>query len=186
MTNSVVTFAPHHDTIEAKKGGKDEIQRKIENFEKAKKHDAGATCGKLFVTRTAVSKWETDKGLPAIDSLKMIAELFDVTLDELVGDEDIKTKQALDNKRSRTLYYVAIGFLLMTVLFTLLFFFLQNVYFVIGSSLGLFGYITFALLCKPKDRRFSAGKVIVPYVIARIVILAVVVIAIVTTIVRLQ
>ena len=162
------------------------FSEKLKTLRKQKSMTQEQLAEKLFVTRTAVSKWETDKGLPAIDSLKMIAELFDVTLDELVGDEDIKTKQALDNKRSRTLYYVAIGFLMMTVLFTLLFFFLQNVYFVIGSSLGLFGYITFAILCKPKDRRFSAGKVIVPYVIARIVILAVVVIAIVTTIVRLQ
>lgn len=162
------------------------FSEKLKTLRKQKGMTQEQLAEKLFVTRTAVSKWETDKGLPAIDSLKMIAELFDVTLDELVGDEDIKTKQALDNKRSRTLYFVAIGFLLMTVLFTLLFFFLQNVYFVIGSSLGLFGYITFAILCKPKDRRFSAGKVIVPYVIARIVILAVVVIAIVTTIVRLQ
>ena len=28
----------------------------------------------LFVTRTAVSKWETDKGYPGIDSLKIITQ----------------------------------------------------------------------------------------------------------------
>ena len=36
---------------------------------------------KIFVTRTAVSKWETKKGYPSIDSLKLIASLFNVTLD---------------------------------------------------------------------------------------------------------
>ena len=41
---------------------------------------------KLAVSRAAVSKWETGKGYPSVDSLKLISELFDVTIDELVSD----------------------------------------------------------------------------------------------------
>ena len=48
---------------------------------------------KLFVTRTAVSKWETDKGLPGIDSLKSIADLFHISIDELISDDDIQTQR---------------------------------------------------------------------------------------------
>lgn len=39
---------------------------------------------KLFVSRTAVSKWETGRGTPSIESLRMIAKEFGVTLDELL------------------------------------------------------------------------------------------------------
>ncbi len=43
---------------------------------------------KLYVTRTAVSKWETDKGYPSIDSLKIISHIFHVSLDELISETD--------------------------------------------------------------------------------------------------
>ena len=43
---------------------------------------------KLHVSRSAVAKWESDKGLPDIDNLKAIAKLFGMTLDELVAEED--------------------------------------------------------------------------------------------------
>lgn len=43
---------------------------------------------KIHVSRSAVAKWESDKGLPDIDNLKAIAKLFGMTLDELVAEED--------------------------------------------------------------------------------------------------
>lgn len=39
----------------------------------------------LFVSRTAVSKWESGRGYPSIDSLKAIAAFFSVTVDELLS-----------------------------------------------------------------------------------------------------
>ena len=46
---------------------------------------------KLFVTRNAVSKWENDNGYPNIDTLKDIAKLLNITIDELLGEDDVKT-----------------------------------------------------------------------------------------------
>lgn len=43
----------------------------------------------LFVSRTAVSKWESGRGYPNIDSLKAIAKFFSVTVDELLSGEEI-------------------------------------------------------------------------------------------------
>lgn len=40
---------------------------------------------KLFVTRQAVSRWETGETLPNIDTLKLIAEIFHVSVDHLLG-----------------------------------------------------------------------------------------------------
>ena len=42
----------------------------------------------LYVSRSAVAKWESDKGLPDIENLKAIAKLFGMTLDELAGERD--------------------------------------------------------------------------------------------------
>ena len=44
---------------------------------------------KLFVSRTAISKWESGRGYPSIDSLKVIAKYFHITIDELIGNEEI-------------------------------------------------------------------------------------------------
>ena len=40
---------------------------------------------KLFVTRQAVSRWETGKTTPDIDTLKKLSKLFDVSINTLLG-----------------------------------------------------------------------------------------------------
>ena len=40
---------------------------------------------RLYVSRTAVSKWETGGGSPILDSLQAVARLFDVSVDALLG-----------------------------------------------------------------------------------------------------
>lgn len=45
---------------------------------------------KIFVTRTAVSKWEQDKGYPSIDSLKLMANLFNVSIDDLLSEAELE------------------------------------------------------------------------------------------------
>ena len=40
---------------------------------------------KLFVTRQAVSRWENGETIPNIDTLKLIAEIFSVSVDHLLG-----------------------------------------------------------------------------------------------------
>lgn len=40
---------------------------------------------KLFVTRQAVSRWETGETMPNIDSLKLLSKLFDVSINTLLG-----------------------------------------------------------------------------------------------------
>ena len=41
----------------------------------------------LYVSRTAVSKWESGRGLPNLESLKAISRLFSVPIDTLLSDE---------------------------------------------------------------------------------------------------
>lgn len=40
---------------------------------------------KLFITRQAVSRWENGETLPNVDTLKRIAETFNVSVDHLLG-----------------------------------------------------------------------------------------------------
>ena len=43
----------------------------------------------LYVSRTAVSKWESGRGYPSIDSLKEISRFFSVSIDNLICQDEI-------------------------------------------------------------------------------------------------
>ncbi len=73
---------------------------------KAARKNAGLTqeqmAEKLMISRPAITKWESDKGIPDIENLKAISTLLDVSLDYLLNDgEDIDLnviKEAIDIK----------------------------------------------------------------------------------------
>lgn len=52
----------------------------------------------LYVSRTAISKWESGRGYPSIDSLKEIAGFFSVTIDELLTGERLLAIAEKENK----------------------------------------------------------------------------------------
>lgn len=56
----------------------------------------------LNVSRSAVAKWEVDGGTPDIDNLLQLSAVFEVSLDELVGNNDrkMKTKAEITNKEN--------------------------------------------------------------------------------------
>ena len=56
----------------------------------------------LFVSRTAVSKWESGRGYPNIDSLKAIAKFFSVTIDELLSGEEVLAIAEADQKQKES------------------------------------------------------------------------------------
>ncbi|MBR0140837.1 MAG: helix-turn-helix domain-containing protein [Ruminococcus sp.] len=59
---------------------------------KAKNMTQEELAEKLNVTRQTLSKWETGDSLPDIEKCRMIAEIFDVSIDELVTHENINGK----------------------------------------------------------------------------------------------
>lgn len=54
----------------------------------------------LYVSRTAVSKWESGRGYPNIDSLKAIAKFFSVSIDELLSGDELLTVAEADTRKN--------------------------------------------------------------------------------------
>ena len=52
----------------------------------------------LFVSRTAISKWESGRGYPSIDSLKEISSYFYVSIDDLLSGEQLIFIAEKENK----------------------------------------------------------------------------------------
>lgn len=68
-----------------------EFNEKLQELRKRKGLTQEQLAESLYVSRTAVSKWESGRGYPSIDSLKRVAEFFSVTIDELLSGDDILT-----------------------------------------------------------------------------------------------
>ena len=47
---------------------------------------------KLCVSRQAITKWETGKGIPDVDNLRMISRVLNVSIDFLLDDEEVLDK----------------------------------------------------------------------------------------------
>ena len=52
---------------------------------------------KMLVSRTAVSKWENGTCYPSIDSLKYMSEEFNISLDELMSNEEMLDIVKIEN-----------------------------------------------------------------------------------------
>lgn len=59
---------------------------------------------KLYVSRTAISKWESGRGYPNIDSLKAISRFFSVTIDDLLSGEEVLTIAEEDQKQKESYF----------------------------------------------------------------------------------
>ena len=66
-----------------------EFHEKLQELRKQKNLTQEELSEILFVSRTAISKWESGRGYPSIDSLKAIAKFFGVTIDELLSNREL-------------------------------------------------------------------------------------------------
>lgn len=66
-----------------------EFNEKLQHLRKQNNLTQEQLAKQLYVSRTAVSKWESGKGYPNIESLKCISQLFTVTIDELLSGEEL-------------------------------------------------------------------------------------------------
>lgn len=57
---------------------------------------------KLYVSRVTVSHWETSKTLPDVQSMLILANLFDTTIDELVKGDVDEMREMVERSEQRT------------------------------------------------------------------------------------
>jgi transcriptional regulator with XRE-family HTH domain len=66
-----------------------EFHEKIRELRKHKGITQDELAEALFVSRTAISKWESGRGFPNIDSLKALAKFYSISLDDLLSSEEV-------------------------------------------------------------------------------------------------
>lgn len=99
-----------------------EFNEKLVQLRKSKNMTQDELAEALYVSRAAVSKWESGRGLPSIDSLKDISKFFSVSIDELLSGEKLLSlaeKENSSNTRKICDIIIGVSDLLSFVLFVL-------------------------------------------------------------------
>ena len=68
-----------------------EFSEKLQELRKSRSMTQEELAAALFVSRTAISKWESGRGYPSIDSLKEISRFFSVSIDNLICSDEMIT-----------------------------------------------------------------------------------------------
>ena len=66
-----------------------EFNEKLQELRKSRGLTQEELAEALFVSRTAISKWESGRGYPNLDSLKEISKYFSITIDELLSGDKL-------------------------------------------------------------------------------------------------
>ncbi|WP_347354213.1 helix-turn-helix domain-containing protein [Acetoanaerobium noterae] len=77
-----------------------ELGEKLQQLRKQNNWTQEQLAEQLYISRTAVSKWESGKGYPSIDSLKNISALFKISIDDLLSGDELVQLATNENKEN--------------------------------------------------------------------------------------
>ncbi len=106
-----------------------EFNEKLKELRKQHNMTQEQLAEKLYVSRTAISKWESGKGYPNIESLKSISKVFSVSIDELLSNKELLQVAETENKSNISkIYSLIFGILdLMAIAYIFLPFYGQEI-----------------------------------------------------------
>ena len=81
-----------------------EFGEKLQQLRKNKGLTQEELANAVYVSRTAVSKWESGRGYPNIDSLRQLSKLFSISIDVLLSGDELLTIAEKDSKEKENLF----------------------------------------------------------------------------------
>lgn len=75
-----------------------EFGEKLQELRKSRGLTQEQLAEALYVSRTAISKWESGRGYPSIDSLKEISKFFSISIDDMLSGEKLVFIAEKENK----------------------------------------------------------------------------------------
>ena len=66
------------------------FSERLKNYRKQNNITQQELADNLFVSRSAVAKWEQDRGLPSEDILQKISKLIGITIEELISEKELR------------------------------------------------------------------------------------------------
>ena len=133
-----------------------EQQKEIGKFIQEERKNLGMTqeelASKIYVTSKAVSKWENGRGLPNIDGMIRLAELFNISVNELLMAKRMNTeekiisadKTIINNMKKNRKKMICLNILL-SILMCLCLCFLEVILYMANVS-SIYAYMIFGIV----------------------------------------
>lgn len=102
---------------------------------------------KVFVSRNAVAKWESNRGYPDIQNLITISEVFGISLDDLMKSDKKLKKKIISDSTSKKWHLLVIFYLIAIIIYIGYFHFIHKILmigflvatlFMLGFELNIF------------------------------------------------
>lgn len=112
---------------------------------------------KIYVSRNAVAKWETNRGYPDIQNLITISEVFNISLDELVK-EDSKVKNKIISESSSKKWHFLVILYLIAIIVYIFYFLIFHKVFMIGFLVSTFFMLGIEIYIFIKDKIYKRER----------------------------
>lgn len=113
------------------------IQEKLKELRKELGLTQEEVAERLHVSRAAIARWETGKGIPDISNLITISEVFDISLDELIKGDNKVEKKIVSDEKSKKWHLLVIFYLIAIIAYI--------IYFVVCHKIFMVGFLVSTL-----------------------------------------
>ena len=131
-----------------------EFSSKIREVRKKENLTQEEFAEKIFVSRNAVAKWETNRGYPDIQNLITISDVFGISLDELIK-EDNNVKNKIIAESSSKKWHILVIIYLITIILYILYFLFAHKIFMIGFLIATLFMLVIEVYIFIKDKIYK-------------------------------
>ena len=100
-----------------------------------------ALAERLKVSRSAIARWESGKGIPDIGNLIAISREFNLSLDQLIKEDESLEKNVIEDSKAKKWHYLVIFYLFSALVEIAIFAYLHHIFmagFLISTLFMLF------------------------------------------------
>lgn len=116
-----------------------ELGNKIKYYRGEKELSQEELAGRVYVSRQTISNWENNKSYPDINSIVLLSEIFEISIDNLIKGDVEQMKKEINSEEVKKLnFYATMMVILMLVATILLMPMLKFI--------GLYGFIPYFVL----------------------------------------
>ena len=116
-----------------------ELGNKIKYYRGEKELSQEELAERVYVTRQSISNWENNKNYPDINSIVLLSEVFEISIDNLIKGDVEQMKKEINSEEVKKLNFYAtmMGILMLVALISLM---------PMLKFIGLYGFIPYFVL----------------------------------------
>ena len=116
-----------------------ELGNQIKHYRNEKGLSQEELAERIFVTRQSISNWENNKNYPDINSLVLLSEVFEISIDNLIKGDLEQMKKEINSEEVKKLNFYAsmMGILMLAAFISLM---------PLIKFIGLYGFIPYFVL----------------------------------------